>query len=70
MEPPPVGAVLHQRVIMGRGQNGLIVIMIHSIMAVPVQRPGQNFCQTVRMTMRGDHFGVFVQGLKHGRHMG
>ena len=50
-------------------QKGLCMIVVSHIMRMPMQSPDQVLFQTMRMPVIGNHLRVFLQGLKHLRHM-
>lgn len=50
-------------------QDGLAVIVIGSIMAVTMHRPGQILCETVRMTVCFDHLRVRLERRQDSGHM-
>ena len=52
-----------------RHQKGLCMIVVSHIMRMPMQSPDQVLFKTMRMPVISNHLRVFLQGLKHLRHM-
>ena len=67
-ETTPCSAGFKQNIrCVGLGKDSLRMIVIGSVVAVAMHRPGEIFFQTMAVAMLFDHSGVFGQDIEDGR---